>query len=149
MFKRMASRNITDRQRTLGALLRAPYERLQKRVYGGLAARGFADIRPAHSSLFRTIAPEGSSVSDLADRAQITKQSMAYIVEDLESGGYVTTRPDAKDRRAKRVMLTAKGLKAWDALIVLSAEAEADVARKIGREAVKTLRELLTKITDD
>ena len=51
-----------------GALLRLPYEALQARVYGGLAARGFHEIRPTDSSVFRHIAASGSRLTDLAAR---------------------------------------------------------------------------------
>ena len=143
----MTTRNITEIRQTLGNLLRGPYEALQARVYGGLAARGFADIRPAHSSVFRTISERGSRVSELAERAQIAKQSMAYLVEDLSKAGYLAIGLDPDDRRAKQVRLTAKGLKVWEALIALSAEAEADMARAIGTAEMKELRVLLTKLS--
>ena len=143
----MSNRNITETRQTLGSLLRGPYEALQARVYGGLADRGFGDIRPAHSSVFRTITAEGSRVSDLAERAQMTKQSMAYLVEGLAHGGYLAIAPDPDDRRAKRVRLTEKGLAVWEALIALSAEAEAEMGRAIGRTEMKELRTLLTKLS--
>jgi DNA-binding MarR family transcriptional regulator len=45
----------------------------------------------------------GTTVSVLAERAQITKQSMAGLVRHLEQHGYVERRPDPRDRRAKLV----------------------------------------------
>ena len=142
----MTNRNITEARQTFGSLLRAPYEALQARVYGRLAGSGFADIRPAHSSVFRTISEAGSRVSELAERAHMTKQSMAYLVEDLTRAGYLAIGPDPDDRRAKRVRLTEKGERASEALIQLSTEAEAEAARALGEEEMKTLRVLLVKL---
>jgi hypothetical protein len=44
-----------------------------------MAEAGFPDIRPAHSNLFRNMTEGGSRVSELAERAQMTKQSMGYL----------------------------------------------------------------------
>ncbi|GGZ46033.1 hypothetical protein GCM10011273_35850 [Asticcacaulis endophyticus] len=138
---------MPDAQATLGALLRRPYEYLQTKVYGGLAARGFPDIRPAHSSLLRYIRPEGSRVVDLAERAQITKQSMAYLVGDLESLGYVTVVPDPDDGRAKRVVLTPRGQAVWATLIELSQTLEDHCGALIGAADMATLRRILQDLS--
>ncbi|MBN8874980.1 MAG: winged helix DNA-binding protein [Rhodospirillales bacterium] len=142
----MTGRNIAEERGTLGALLRLPYGHLQRVVYGGLAARGFPDIREAHSAVFRTITPQGARVSDMAERAGMTKQSMAYLVEALAGAGYVTVTADPDDRRAKRVRLTARGEAVWEALIALSAAAEARLAARIGAAKMASLRALLGEL---
>ena len=144
----MADRNVTETRRTLGALLRLPYEALAARVYGGLAARGFGDIRVAHSAVFRHIAPSGSRITELAERAGMTKQSMAYLVEGLAAGGYLRVGPDPDDGRARRVCLTARGGDALETLLELSAEAEADIARRIGTRRLATLKAILGELAE-
>lgn len=139
----MDTRPVTERQRTLGALLRLPYEALQREVYGGLAARGFPEIRPAHSAVFRHIAPEGSRLTALAERAGMTKQSMAYLVDGLAAAGHLTSTPDPADGRARIVRLTPKGEGVLAALLALSAEAEARVAERIGEKRAAKLRRYL------
>lgn len=144
----MSERTISEAQVTLGSLLRRPYERLQQRVYAQLAERGFAEVRPAHSSVFRYILPKGSRVSDLAERAGMTKQSMAYLAQALADLGHVTIVPDPDDRRAKLVRLTPRGEAVWAALIALSLEAEREAAAMIGPERMATLREGLTALAE-
>ncbi len=144
----MTDRNVTEQRRTLGALLRLPYEALAERVYGGLAARGFGDIRVAHSAVFRHIAPAGSRVTELAERARMTKQSMAYLVESLAEGGYVAVGPDPADGRARLVRLTARGQRVLAALLALSEEAEADLAARIGQGKMTTLKAILDELVD-
>lgn len=139
---------VTERRRTLGALLRLPYEALQKEVYGALAARGFPEIRPAHSAVFRHIAPGGSRLTALAERAGMTKQSMAYLIEALQEAGLVRSLPDPSDGRARIVRLTKRGDAALDTLLALSTEAEARVAGRIGdRRAAKLRRALELWVT--
>lgn len=139
----MDTRPIAERRRTLGALLRLSYEALQKEVYGGLAARGFPEIRPAHSAVFRHIAPGGSRLTALADRAGMTKQSMAYLVDGLAAAGHVRSTPDPADGRARIVRLTPRGEEVLAALLDLSAEAEARVAGHIGERRAGKLRRYL------
>jgi DNA-binding MarR family transcriptional regulator len=142
----MTNTTISEARITLGSLLRRPYETLQVKVYAGLAARGFGDIRPAHSSVFRYIKPEGSRVSDLAELAEMTKQSMAYLAGNLADLGYVTIVPDPTDARAKLVILTDRGRQVWEALVELSFDMEAQYAARIGTEKMARLRAILTEL---
>jgi len=140
--------SFTEERGTLGALLRLPYQRLLVRLYGRLAESGFADIRPAHSSVFRNIQPGGSRVTDLADRAQLTKQSMAYLVTYLEEKGYVNLSPDPEDGRAKLVCLTERGHAFMDAALDLSKRIELELAETMGTAGVERLRELLAEAAE-
>jgi DNA-binding MarR family transcriptional regulator len=144
----MSDKNISAAERTLGFLLRRPYETLSERVYGALAAKGFPDIRPAHSGVFRHIALSGSRVSELADRGRMTKQSMAYLVDSLADGGYVTIVPDPADGRAKLVRLTPRGREVWAALVALSREVEEDFAARLEPGKMATLRDLLGELAN-
>ncbi|HEY1446989.1 MAG TPA: MarR family winged helix-turn-helix transcriptional regulator, partial [Caulobacteraceae bacterium] len=140
--------NITLQRRTLGGLLRLAEEMARARVYARMAEVGFADIRPAHSSLLRNIADGGSRVSDLAERAQMTKQSMGYLADSLAAAGYLTQEPDPTDGRAKLVRLSNRGRAASEAMIQLSAETEAEFAGLIGRAEMAQLRRLLERLAD-
>lgn len=95
--------------RLIGALLRIPFQATVERVRHELTAAGFTDLTMAHFSVFQHLPPEGAHVSELAARAQITKQSMGALVEHLERRGYVERRPDPADRRASIVQLTERG----------------------------------------
>jgi DNA-binding MarR family transcriptional regulator len=135
--------NPTEAQRTLGALLRAPYEDLSRRLYDQLARRGFPELRLAHSPVFRHILPGGSRASELAERSNLTKQSMAYLVDSLAASGYVELVPDPSDRRAKLVKLTSKGTRAQRVALELSRQLEAEYAQLIGADKLRELRILL------
>jgi DNA-binding MarR family transcriptional regulator len=140
------SKPFPDQAVTLGALLRAPYRVLARRLYAELTAGGFPEIRPAHSAVFRHITPEGSRLTDLAEQAEMTKQSMAYLVGCLEEHGYVKAYPDPDDGRARRVRLTARGRRLIDALLAASLRLEEEVARRMGRERIESLRENLAAL---
>lgn len=93
----------------IGLLLRLLYQHYAQDVDAALHAAGFTDIRPPHANVFPFVPPEGITVSDLAERARVRKQTMAQAVEQMERLGYVQRRPNPKDRRARLVFLTGRG----------------------------------------
>jgi DNA-binding MarR family transcriptional regulator len=140
--------NATVSEQTLGALLRGPYEILATRVYGELARSGFSEIRPAHGAVFRHVAPDGSWIVELAEKNQMTKQSMSYLVDYLHEHGYVDFRADPSDRRAKCVHLTEKGLRVQKAAMEISRQVEQELADEVGADGMKQLRTLLGRVNE-
>ena len=112
----------------------------------GLAAGGFADLRRSHGVVFEMLDPEGSRITDMARRARITKQGMGQLVAELEEMGYVERRPDPADRRAKRVVLTAKGQAAVEAGLAALSDLEARWAGHVGERRARELRATLADI---
>jgi DNA-binding MarR family transcriptional regulator len=141
-------KNVTEQVKTIGALLRLPFEVLLDRVYSELVTSGFEDIRPAHGNVFRYISPNGSRLTELADAAQITKQSMNYLVEYLHDHGYVEMIPDPSDGRAKLIHLTNQGQKVQQMAIQISRQVEAEWAAQLGQRKMSELRRLLEELSD-
>jgi DNA-binding MarR family transcriptional regulator len=123
--------------------LRIPREAALRQVLAGLAAAGFGDVRPAHFTVFQHMPPEGIRLTALADAALMTKQSMGYLVDDLEALGYVERAPDADDRRAKVVRLTARGRQVDDRVRAVIRQIEADWSERLGHEDYQQLTRLL------
>ena len=96
-------------QPNLGILLREPYRIASERLHERFAESGHPEVRAPHGNVFAFLDDGGTRVSELARRAQITKQSMAELVAHLERNGYVERVPDPDDRRAKLVRSTARG----------------------------------------
>jgi DNA-binding MarR family transcriptional regulator len=132
-----------DERPNLGILLRDPFREVVRRVSVGLADAGFDDLRPAHTVVFQHIEAGGSRLTDLAERAQITKQSMGYLVDYLEQRGYLERRPDPTDRRAALISLTGRGWEQVRAALAIIAKLEEEWASGLGRPRMQQLRELL------
>jgi DNA-binding MarR family transcriptional regulator len=135
-----------DERPNIGILLRVLYQEIVRGVSAGMSQAGFEDIRPAHTAVFQHIDAEGSRLTDLAERAQITKQSMGYLVDYLEQRGYLERRPDPSDRRVTLIFLTERG---WDqiraALTVITA-IEQQWTDRIGERRMKQLRDALNEL---
>jgi DNA-binding MarR family transcriptional regulator len=130
----------------VGILLRVLLQDVVRRVSEGLAEAGFEDIRPAHTAVFQHIDADGSRLTDLAERAQITKQSMGYLVDYLEERGYLERRPDPTDRRVALICLTNRGWDEIDAALSILADIEKDWTRRIGKRRMLELRDMLTEL---
>lgn len=98
-----------ERPANLGVLLREAFVALNDVVLARLADRGHGTVRSAHGVVFQYLDDTGTTVSLLAERAQITKQAMAELVRHLEIHGYLERVPHPTDGRAKLVVPTDRG----------------------------------------
>ena len=108
----------------------------------------FDDLRISDSRVMAFLPARGARLSELAERAQMTKQSMGELVADLERRGYVQRLPDPADGRAKLVVFTDRGRAANHAALRAVAAVEAEWTRKWGAERVGTLRAILEDVVD-
>jgi DNA-binding MarR family transcriptional regulator len=132
---------------TFGSLFREPYQTYLSWLYGKLKQQeGFDDVRVTHSTVLRRITLDGVRITDLAERAGMTKQSMAYLVDDLTALGYVALAPDPTDGRAKLVVPTKKGESLLEAARRLGELYEQHVAKLIGVSDARKLRALLEEL---
>lgn len=97
--------------RMFGALLRIPFQALVADIQRDVANAGYTDLRPAHFLVFQHLSSEGTRLTHLAERAQITKQSMGELVQHLVANGYMQRMPDPYDGRARIIQRTEK---AWE-----------------------------------
>jgi DNA-binding MarR family transcriptional regulator len=135
--------NLSERKPNIGVLLRVPSQQLILKLHRRLAEAGYPDIRPAHGYIFQHIQPEGSRLTDLAERAQLTKQSISYLVDYLEARGYLERGPDPTDGRSKLVRLTEAGRELMNVADRIFAQMEEEMSAKMGSEDLQTLRHLL------
>lgn len=82
---------------------------LAQALQAHLVAAGFTDHRVVHHNVMAHVTFEGIRLTELAERAGITKQAMSELVIDLEKLGYLVRTPDPDDRRAKLIGFTEKG----------------------------------------
>ena len=129
-------------------LLREAFVTLNGLVVPRLAERGFSDVRPAHNAVFQYLDWSGTTVSTLAERAEMTKQAMGELVTYLEERGYVDRIPDPNDRRAKLVRPTAKGREVYAVVRELVPELEQRLADTLGATRVRQLRRDLQTIQE-
>ena len=64
-------------------------------------------------ALSRPEAPDGMSVGELARYLMVSRQNLSGVISRMERDGHLTTAPDGRDRRARRITLTEDGRRLW------------------------------------
>ena len=145
----MSNDHDTPRPPLMIRLLSVAFDDFCEDLERRLAYTPYSDIRITHGCVFGNIDPEGSRLTDLAERARMTKQSVGEVTSDLEQRGYVERVPDPSDGRAKIIRLTERGRAAQALGIGLIDELEQEWAERFGAERVAALRDALETITGE
>lgn len=131
------------RQTHLGRLLGHSMRRFDARVMqlmahavevplalSNLAARD--QVSAAHIHITRHLSLAGDRLTDLAERAGMSKQAMADLVEQCLAWGLVTREADTRDRRTRWIRFTPTGLSWLQAFQAAVAQAEAEFRAEVG-----------------
>ena len=132
-----------------GILLVLAYQEFVRELRASLARQGFDDQGRSDGYVLRALGAMPMTVSELADRLEISKQGAGQIVEDMERRGYVERRPDPTDGRARLLHLSEHGRAALTAARRFHQRYERRLIAEHGPEAVAGLRELLTAIAGE
>ena len=128
----------------LGRLLHSFRQELHRRAQAG----GYGDIREAHLQVFGAIDWNGTRLTELAARANMTLPAMSELVDDLQRAGYLERRPDPRDGRAKLIGPTRKGRRAIVQALRAVREIEENYARIVGEERFAALVGVLQDLID-
>ena len=103
-----------------------------------LAAR--AQISAAHIHITRHLALRGTRLTDLAERAGMSKQAMGDLVDQCEAWGLVTREPDPRDARARLVQFTPTGLLWLQAFKDAVSQAEREFRDEVGQDIATVVK---------
>jgi DNA-binding MarR family transcriptional regulator len=129
-----------------GALLRLAWEGIRKRILRAIGEAGFDDIVPAHFSILVYPGPDQVHPSDLAARANISKQAANYLISQLEERGYIERR--TVKGKGRLVCLTPRGRRLIPALHDAVRTIEVDFSRSVGAGQYRQFRETLVRLVD-
>ena len=132
----------------LGLLCYFPTRAMETRVLAALAAAGFGDLTAAQGRVFARIGRHGTRLTDLAQQAQVTKQTAGFLVDQLERAGYVRRVPDPSDARARLVQIAERGEAAVEVARVAEREVETEWTAYLGEEDTGQLRRVLTRLRE-
>src|SRR5215831_4263833 len=132
----------------IGALLRFPWEAVQRHMLERLHERGFDDLDAAHMNVFQYPGPQGARPSELASRLEVSKQALNYLLGELERSGYIERQPHPDDQRSKRIALTDRGTAAVTVIREAVGEIESAWADQLGEERFAELRGLLVELNE-
>lgn len=130
-----------------GLLLYLPYRYLEERVLDALSGAGHP-ITASQARVFQRISAEGSRLTDLAAATSLTKQSVGFLVDQLESAGYVKRQPAPRDARARLVTITPRGRRLVEEGARVGAEVEREWAEVLGDDELERVRRALARLSE-
>jgi DNA-binding MarR family transcriptional regulator len=131
----------------LATLMFVSYRAMDERVRLAMREAGY-DVTVAQSRLAQRIAEEGTRLTELADRAQVTKQTASLLVAALEREGLVERVPDPADGRARLIRLSARGQEAAERAKQVVLGVEREWTEHLGAELTDRLREGLVRLRE-
>jgi DNA-binding MarR family transcriptional regulator len=132
------------RRGNVGRALFNATKKFEQDVEEILDREGYTSIRIVHLSLYRNLDFDGTRLTELAARANMTKQSMQDLVDRAERQGFIERRPDPLDRRAKMVAFSDRGLQLMEVLHKGILHAEQQMIATLGVAAVEQIAGWLT-----
>ncbi len=103
-------------------------------------------LQGSHQSVLAHLDINGTRLTELAERASMTKQAMGQLIDEIERLGYLKRTPDPSDGRAKIVKFTQKGLKLIAQGTEIGDLIQQGYAELIGEEKMQNLRDLLEEL---
>ena len=131
----------------IGALLRDLLMTIEQRIDQRMADAGYGDLRSTHGKVFQFIG-DGCTVTELAKRAMLTRQSLSELVDYLEPRGYLERVPHPTDRRARIVRLTARGRATLPVALAAIREVETEWEQTLGRRRMEQQRQGLVRLRE-
>ncbi|HSB95377.1 MAG TPA: MarR family transcriptional regulator [Spongiibacteraceae bacterium] len=123
---------------------------LNERLVAQCVAAGHAGLRVSFNPVLAELNSTGIRIVDIANSCHITQQAAGQLVGELEKLGYVKRKPDSNDKRAKQLVLTAKGERLLGDSARFAGAIEQDLTAAIGDAALAKLQdscsELYTKL---
>ncbi|MEV6065629.1 MarR family transcriptional regulator [Nocardia sp. NPDC052001] len=132
----------------VGLLMFIAHRSMEQRTFDALVEAGHGDITTAQGRLAAQIGPDGTRLTELAERAQVTKQTAGFLVDQLERAGYVERVPDPTDGRARLVRLSERGRRMAEFGNEVSASIEREWAAHLGERRMGQLREVLARLRE-
>ncbi len=109
---------------------------------------GGHEITLAQSRVAARIGEDGTRLTELAEAAQVTKQTAGFLVDQLEKAGYVERVPDPTDARARLVRLSQRGRDAQAEARTVERTVEREWERHLGTDRMQALRAALADLRE-
>jgi DNA-binding MarR family transcriptional regulator len=94
---------------------------------------GFHELKATHTALLSSLELDGSTITECAARAGISKQAMGRLAADLRTLGYIDIERDPADKRNSILRLTPSGLELMQTSFSIMSHIEAECAATIGQ----------------
>lgn len=88
----------------------------------------------------------GMLQTDLAKILDVGKVTIGGLIDRLETSEFVERHPDKVDRRAKRIVITAKGKHVLDQMVIVGRRLNLSILKGLSEREVKTAEKVLSRM---
>ncbi len=137
-----------DYEDTIGFVVYSASKMMQKAF--DLELRNRIGINLVQSKvIFALNIQSGPTQRELADKIGVESPTLVPIIDKMEQDGYVKRKPDAKDRRIKRIYATAKADSLWDSMVECAAQIKKTSVKDLSENEIKFALKVVKKITEN
>jgi DNA-binding MarR family transcriptional regulator len=133
----------------IGRLTRAAWVTIRKRMQTSLLEHGYHDIGSPQFNVLLMLSQGPMGQTALNAALGISKQGLSYLLDSLETGGYIVRMTDASNRRQRVVQLTQAGEEVTALMREAAFRFEEDVRNRIGAIELEAYRNTLRIITSE
>ena len=128
-------------------LLFIAYRSVENRVLAAVIDAGHP-ITLAQARIVQRIGPNGTRLTELAEQAQVTKQTAGALVDQLVAAGYLERRPDPTDARARLICMSELGTRVWAVATAELDRVQGEWARHLGADRWAELHRTLIRLRE-
>ncbi|MGA4849119.1 MarR family winged helix-turn-helix transcriptional regulator [Streptomyces sp. G5(2025)] len=134
---------MSSTQRDLPQLLGEARRWCEEGLFAAMEAAGETPVSPTQVQLCSVLDDEGTTVSELARRMGVTRQTAHQAVHGLVAAGILEQAPDPASARQRLIRRTAEGERVHRLAKAALARIEEQLAGRIGADLVVALRTAL------
>jgi DNA-binding MarR family transcriptional regulator len=109
---------------------------------------GGQDMRTPYGFVIRCLNGNPLTLTELAERLEVTKPAAIKVVDEMQRRGYLTREASTVDRRRKLLQLTEKAQMVRRTALKTSHNIEADLRAELGEADVDAARRVLTRFIE-
>jgi DNA-binding MarR family transcriptional regulator len=131
-----------------GRLIHSVYKHIADIASDFMKDNGFPELRASEIGVFVNIGLDGSSINEIVERLNITKQAVSQNVKKLKKEGFISSEVHPDDSRSVLITFTDKGLDSLLAWKKLTVHMEDMLIAKITKPKLEELRALLQRVIE-
>lgn len=135
------------RKLNTGRLFYEGFELYNAALLNSLRSGPFSGIRNTHLNLLRHLDAEGTRMSDLARRSNLTRAAITGLVRACEQLDLVTVVPSSEDARARLVKFSPRGRELMRHIRRMVRVIERRLLDRLGDETYGNLRAALLSVS--
>lgn len=129
--------------RTLPQLLNDARSWFDRALLAAMSNAGTPPVTPTQLQLFAALDEEGTTISELARRMGVARQTAHQAVHSLVAAGLLDQISHPSSARERLIRRTQDGVRAHRQALLSLERLEAELARRIGQQTVDALQAAL------